>query len=58
MNEKQVIDLINKCNRMALIIGQLHAVIAQQYNENPSENLKKCMVNLQGFIQTEFYGES
>lgn len=51
-NEQKLID---KCNRMAMIIGQSYAVIAQQYNEAPSHGLKQCINNLQNFIEKEFY---
>lgn len=47
--------LIEKCNRMSLILGMFHGVLAQQYNEHPSESLKECVLNFHKLIEKEFY---
>ena len=51
-NEEKLID---KCNRMAFMIGTLHFVLSHQYNLHPNKGLKACLDNLNRFLDKEVY---
>lgn len=53
-NEQKLID---KCNRMAYLIGQLHVLLQELYNRHAEdENIRDRLKSLEAYIAKEFYG--